>query len=367
MDIDHVHFYVEDAQYWKNWFVDVMGFQSLGKGKNSHTQTEIVTTGYRDKPIVIIFSSPLSRDSPVYQFLQIHPAGVRDVAFRVQNLEQILSEIPSIFKVKVAQIQQKKYLQGGLKWSKIINPNNLFHTLVERQGNTPVIPDDWIQQTEVILPDVSNFLTWDHLVFNVGKNQLESTVKWYQNILGFEKKQAFIIETPQSGLYSQVMFHPLSGIQFPINEPLSSNSQIQEFLDVNNGAGIQHIALRTKNIIEVTKKLDDQGMKFLKVPQTYYENLLEKGLKLNVDKQEWQKIVRQHILLDQEYNYNREDISDNYPLLLQIFSEPMFDKPTFFWEIIERRKQATGFGEGNFRALFEAIEREQMKRGSLVN
>ena len=367
MNIDHLHFYVEDAQYWKNWFVYVMGFQSLAKGKNSHTQTEIVTTGYRDNPIIIIVSSPLSRESPVYKFLQLHPSGVRDVAFRVKNIETIVSKISNILNKKVNKIKQKNYPQGNLKWTQIISENNLVHSLIERQGKTPILPDDWIQQNQAILPKKRYFLGWDHIVLNVGKNELESTTKWYKQILGFEKKQSFIIETPQSGLYSQVMFHPISGIQFPINEPLSDNSQIQEFLNINKGPGIQHIALRTNNIIEVIKNLNHKGMKFLKVPQTYYENLLEKGLNLNFDDQEWQKIVKQHILLDQEYQPNRDNISNNYPLLLQIFSEPMFKKPTFFWEIIERREEAKGFGEGNFRALFEAIEREQMKRGSLVN
>ncbi|MGK7942801.1 MAG: 4-hydroxyphenylpyruvate dioxygenase [Crocosphaera sp.] len=367
MNIDHVHFYVEDAQYWKNWFVHVMGFQCLAKGKNNHTHIEIVTTGYRENPIVIIFSSPLSRESPVYQFLQVHPSGVRDVAFRVKNLDKIINKISSHLKGKVNKIQQKQYLQGCLKWSKIISKNNLVHTLVERQGKTPIFADDSIEENEILYLNDNQFLAWDHLVLNVGKNQLESTVKWYQKILGFEKKQSFIIETPESGLYSQVMFHPISGVQFPINEPLSDNSQIQEFLDINKGAGIQHIALRTNNIVEVTKQLKSKGMKFLKVPNSYYQTLLEKGLSLNFDDQQWQKIVKQHILLDQQYQQNTEKISNHHPLLLQIFSEPIFDKPTFFWEIIERREQAKGFGEGNFRALFEAIEREQMKRGSLVN
>ena len=159
------------------------------------------------------------------------------------------------------------------------------------------------------------------------------------------------------------MFHPVSHIQLPINEPLSKNSQIQEFLDINNGSGVQHIALKTNKITEVIEQLRKNGLTFLKVPYTYYEQLNKQKFNLKFNPQEWQKIVKENILIDQEETQNNQ----NQPLLLQIFTEPIFELPTFFFEIIERRKQAKGFGEGNFKALFEAIEREQMKRGTLIN
>ena len=155
-------------------------------------------------------------------------------------------------------------------------------------------------------------------------------------------------------------------IQLPINEPISNNSQIQEFLDINNGSGIQHIALRTNKITEVTQQLRKNGLTFLKVPNTYYENLAKINLNLKFEPEEWQKIVQENILLDEEDINDKKSLNNNHPLLLQIFTQPIFEKPTFFFEIIERRQQAKGFGEGNFRALFEAIEREQRKRGNLI-
>lgn len=365
--IDHVHWYVKDAIYWKQWFIDVMGFYSVAGGKNEHTNTEIVKTGSKENPIIFVISSPLSSESPVAKFLKIHPPGVVDVAFRVSDLEFLFEKINNIADVIKDPIKEKKYNDGYLKWSKIISKTGLIHSLFERRGNTSILPEDWIKENSNNKNKNNYFLTLDHLVLNVAQGELKSTIHWYNTILGFQKKQFFKIETPQSGLYSQVMFHPIGNIQIPINEPISKNSQIQEFLDINNGSGIQHIALRTHKIVEVIQKLRENGLTFLKVPNTYYDKLIEENYNLQFDHQEWQKIVEENILLDQEKTKTKQQSNQNNPLLLQIFTEPIFEQPTFFFEIIERREQAQGFGEGNFRALFEAIEREQMKRGTLTN
>ncbi len=365
MGIDHIHFYVQDAKHWKNWFINVMGFQSIAGGKNSHTYTEIMRTGSPKNYIFFIFSSPLSPQSPVFNFLKIHPSGVADVAFRVDNLTEFIAHIQSFVNINKEPIKQKRSAQGCLKWSQIISNTGLIHTLFERQGKTPILPDDWIRENKVNKSNSHHFISLDHLVLNVEKGQLESTVNWYKKILEFEKKQSFTIETPQSGLYSQVMFHPVSKVQFPINEPTSYNSQIQEFLDINRGSGIQHIALRTNNITQVTQQLRRNGLTFLKVPNTYYQSLIEKRFNLEFAPQEWREIMKANILLDQEQNKDHQELNHNNPLLLQIFTQPIFEQPTFFFEIIERRQEAKGFGEGNFQALFEAIEREQIKRGTL--
>ncbi len=365
--IDHVHWYVKDASYWKQWFINVMGFYSVAGGKNEHTNTEIVKTGNKENPIIFVISSPLSPQSPVAKFLKDHPPGVADVAFRVSNLQILVERIKNISTVIKEPIKEKKYTQGDLKWSKIISKTGLIHSLFERRGDTSILPEDWIKEKSESRNKNNYFLGLDHLVLNVPQGELNSTIHWYNKILGFQKKQFFKIETPQSGLYSQVMFHPIGNIQLPINEPISKSSQIQEFLDINNGSGIQHIALRTNKIAEVTRKLRTNGLNFLKVPKTYYEKLVENNNDLHFDFQEWQKIVKQNILLDQEKIKKDKQGNQNNPLLLQIFTEPIFEQPTFFFEIIERREQAQGFGEGNFRALFEAIEREQMKRGTLIN
>ncbi|MEA5532592.1 4-hydroxyphenylpyruvate dioxygenase [Crocosphaera sp. XPORK-15E] len=362
MRIDHVHFYVKDGNQWKNWFINVMGFQSIATGQNEHTHTEIVGSCNKANSIIFILSSALLKSSPVAQFLQKHPSGVADVALRVNNLAAIMERVKGHSGIIQQPIQEQKLPQGALKWSQIISHSGLVHTLIERQGKTPILPDYSLKENCDILPQQNDFLAIDHVVLNVASGELQTTANWYENVLGFEKKQTFTIETPQSGLYSQVMVHPMSDLKIPINEPLSNNSQIQEFLEVNNGAGIQHIALRTNKIIQVTAQLRLAGLKFLNVPKTYYDSLFNKQLILNFSIDEWHNIIKQNILLDQEKNLSNNNLE--IPLLLQIFTKPIFEKPTFFFEIIERRKQAKGFGEGNFRALFEAIEREQMKRGT---
>jgi 4-hydroxyphenylpyruvate dioxygenase len=195
-------------------------------------------------------------------------------------------------------------------------------------------------------------------VLNVATGDLERALRWYEDVLGFQRQQTFMIQTDQSGLRSQVLVHPISGVQFPINEPTSANSQIQEFLDVNQGSGIQHIALQTPQIVKAIAQLRNLGLSFLPIPPTYYTQLRLSHPKLPLSASEFEEITAQQILVDWQ------DKSTN-ALLLQTFTQPIFEQPTFFFELIERRQGAQGFGEGNFRALFEAIEREQLKRGSL--
>ena len=359
--IDHIHLYVNDTSYWKKWFINVMGFHAIAGGNDEHTQTEIVKAGSKENPIIFVISSPLSPKSPVYKYLDIHPPGVADVAFKVNDLQNIVAKNNSFNE----PIKEKRYAQGYLKWSEISYQDGLTHSLFERRGKTPILPKDWLKETAINGEHKKYFLELDHLVLNVPKGEMISTMKWYEKVLGFEKKQFFKIETPQSGLSSQVMFHPLGNIQLPINEPISKSSQIQEFLDLNKGSGIQHIALRTNKITEVTQQLRTNGLTFLKVPDTYYENLAKVNLNLKFSPQEWKEIIKENILLDQEEIQEKGAGNKNHPLLLQIFTEPIFEQPTFFFEIIQRREEAKGFGEGNFRALFEAIEREQALRGTL--
>ena len=365
IQIDHVHWYVQDSKHWKKWFINVMGFHSIAGGNNEDTNTEIVKTGSTENPIIFVISSPLSPQSPVAKYLANHPPGVADIAFQVNDLQNIITRINKFNHSFATPIQDKIYTNGYLRWSKIIQNNGLTHSLFERQGHTQILPNQWIKEKPRIINKNNRNYFWglDHLVLNVPKGDINLTIKWYEQILGFQKKQSFTIETPQSGLYSQVMFHPVSHIQLPINEPLSKNSQIQEFLDINNGSGVQHIALKTNKITEVIEQLRKNGLTFLKVPYTYYEQLSKTQFNLKFNPQQWEKIVKENILIDQEETENNH----NQPLLLQIFTEPIFEQPTFFFEIIERREQAKGFGEGNFKALFEAIEREQMKRGTLIN
>ena len=362
MRIDHIHFYVEDAPRYRDWFVRCMGFQPVAGGRtNPHTHTEVVRSGQ----VEFVLSSPLCSTSPVAQFLSLHPPGVANLAFGVWDLDRVMEEVVAKgAKVREA-IQFLEFPQGCLKWSKIAGEAGIDHTLIERRGVTPLLPtlDNWVEQMAVAENPEISFAGIDHVVLNVASGDLQQTVSWYEDVLGFQRQQSFSIQTQQSALSSQVMVHPVSGVQLPVNEPASDNSQIQEFLDANQGAGIQHIALSAPQIAQITQKLRNAGLSFLEVPDTYYTQLQQRHPELQLSQAEWEEIIQAQILVDcQEAS---SQLTHYPPLLLQIFTQPIFSQPTFFFELIERRSQAKGFGEGNFRALFEAMEREQLKRASL--
>lgn len=362
MNIDRVHFYVEDAKAWRNWFINKLGFQAVVGGSNTtHTCTEVVKSG----SVCFVLSSPLTPLSPVAQFLRQHPPGVADVAFCVEDVEAVMKRAIA-YNAKVLQPIQ---YQAGCKWGKIAAWGSLTHTLIERRdgevgkwgdrevgrsGDGDFAPP--ISETHSPLA-THHFSGIDHVVLNVAAGDLEGAAAWYENVLEFHSQQTFKIKTARSALYSQVMISRDRCVKFPINQPASPNSQIQEFLDANQGSGIQHIALHTPNIVSAIAQLRSSGVSFLPVPPTYYTQLRERQ-ELPLLEAEFEEIAQQQILIDCGE-------TNPHALLLQTFTQPIFDKPTFFFELIERRFQAVGFGEGNFRALFEAIEREQIKRGSL--
>jgi 4-hydroxyphenylpyruvate dioxygenase len=287
--------------------------------------------------------------------LKFHPPGIADVGFRVKNIELAVARAAAAGAKILEPIQEDLNEGGYFKRAKIAGWGDLSHTLVERIGDHSLLS----ASGKLLV-----FTLIDHIVLNVESGDLSSAVSWYQKILGFQPQQNFDIQTEKSALRSQVMVHAEGGVQFPINEPASANSQIQEFLTANRGPGIQHMALQTDNIVGVVADLRSRGLPFLPVPPTYYSELQQRQNYLPPD---WAAIAASEVLADWQ-----EDTPA--AMLLQIFTQPIFAEPTFFFEMIERRVtlvngkqlQAGGFGAGNFRALFEAIEREQMKRGSLL-
>jgi 4-hydroxyphenylpyruvate dioxygenase len=342
MKIDHVHFYVEDAKVWRDWFVHHLGFTAVDSRIGSvHTCTEVVSNGI----VRFLLSSALLPTSPVAEFLRQHPPGVADVAFALEDVEGAIALAQTHGATVIQPIQSQAFGDVSRKCGKIAAWGGLSHTLISRSG------DDAPQTTDYTFTGI------DHIVVNVAVGELESAVAWYAKILDFQPQQSFKIQTDRSALYSQVMVSRNGSVQLPINEPASPNSQIQEFLDVNRGPGIQHIALGTPNLISAIAQFRARGLSLLSVPQSYYSQIKQRpGFPLSM--LELEAIAQQEILVDW-----KEDAQD--AVLLQIFTQPIFRQPTFFFEFIERRYPAKGFGEGNFRALFQAIESEQIKRGTL--
>jgi 4-hydroxyphenylpyruvate dioxygenase len=376
MHIDHVHFYVEDARVWRDWFIQTLGCQSLATGTSSHTYTEIVGLG----EIYFALSAALTDNSPVAQYLRLHPPGIVDLAFKVTDLKVVLNRAIAHGAKLLQPLQITTQQQESLKWAQISGWGGLRHTLVESTDFAALLPilahagadlSDlvWVKAASVSRRDrvdAVTFVAIDHAVLNVMSGDLERAVSWYEKTLGFQRQQSFVIQTEYSALGSQVLTHPDGTVQMPINEPASASSQIQEFLDINRGSGVQHLAIQSLDVVRTIAQLRQKGLTFLPVPATYYSQLRQRpGFCLTETL--WSAIAHQEVLVDW-----REDRPQ--ALLLQAFTQPIFDQPTFFFELIERQQyrvnqdyhQAQGFGEGNFRALFEAIEREQIKRGSLL-
>lgn len=354
MHIDHVHFYVENAQRSRDWFVHTLRFESVASRATPETDYEVVGSG----SVFFVLASARRQTSPVANYLRWHPPGVVDVAFRVADLPAVISQAGAAQAKVLQEMQTDPEL--GLKWAAIAGWGALRHTLVERSEQTPLLPlANGAAIQLVSLPskprtEPEPFTGIDHVVLNVATGDLQPALAWYQQVLGFQPQRSFEIKTARSALCSQVMVHPQGTAQFPINQPGSPNSQIQEFLDANRGAGIQHIALKTLDIVQAIAQLRQSGVSFLAVPDSYYTQLQHRYQTL--PKINWQAIAAHQVLVDWQ-----EQTPES--VLLQTFTQPIFAQPTFFFELIERRQQAQGFGEGNFLALFEAIEREQIKRG----
>lgn len=359
MEIDHVHFYVDNAIEWRDWFVHYLGCEAIATTYDHQTCTAVVNSNSAQ----FFLSSPLTSDSPVANFFQKHPAGVADIAFRVDDLDAVMEKALSAGTTVLQPTQENK----GLKWAKILGWGDLCHTLIElkerKSGSiftleqnifsSAVLKCNETKQQSQQSQDISHI---DHIVLNVASGDLAPAVAWYQKALSFQPRQSFKIQTERSGLYSQVLVS--DRVTLPINEPTSVNSQIQEFLNFNQGPGIQHMALHTDNILSAVAQMRRRGLSFIEVPANYYENLRQRG-RLNLSDEKWQTIKAEQILVD--WQAEQPDA-----LLMQTFTQPIFHQPTFFFELISRQINAQGFGEGNFQALFEAVEREQLQRAGQV-
>ncbi len=354
MDIEALHLFVDDAERWQRWFIDKLDFQA----GCPHHLLELSDRAVHRGAISILLSAPSGGRTAVQRFRQQHPEGVGEVVFRVRNLGAIAARLHYQGESFLQVPQENGGGTGPRYWVQVQGWGKVCHTFIE-------VPQG---QQEPLSCSDRDHLPWlriDHVVLNVPQGELEVAAHWYETRLGFQRHQQFVIETPRSGLRSLVLKHPEGTATLPVNEPTSPNSQIQEFLTHHRGAGIQHGAFQTQDLVRTVAQLRDRGISFLSVPTAYYRQLeTRSGFWQKAG--DWDAIARQQILVD----WPPETPEAR---LLQTFTQPLFAQPTFFLEFIERQtqqtaaglKQASGFGEGNFQALFEAIEREQAQRGSL--
>lgn len=346
MHFHHLHFYVEDVAFWQAWFIRKLAFRPDSVCEGTHV--------LRQGAIEV----RLSGGDECNHYLQAHPSGLVDVGLATDDFDRVLARSLT----EGAALLREVTVNGeGQRQCQLKGWGDLRHTLVE-------VSSQWVsaQLAEPSEAEPSE-LDWlwaiDHVVLNVPDGKLSEASDWYQRIFGLVTGQQFDITTSKSGLRSQVLVHPQGTLQLPINEPTSENSQVQEFLKHNRGAGIQHVALRSRDAVGAIAQFRQQGLDLISVPSTYYE-----GLHKRADRPVFDTTAasQQQLLLDWAEG-GKEG------LLLQTFTKPIFAEPTFFFEIIERGSyiengqtlQAKGFGAGNFQALFEAIERAQVERGSL--
>ena len=353
---DYIELYVSNAKQAAHFYKTAFGFQSFAfAGLETGLKDRESYVVVQDK-IRLMLTSPLYKGSEIGQHVERHGDGVKVVALWVDDATKSYRE--------TVKRGAKPYLEpvtlrdenGEAVMSGIHTYGDTVHVFVERKNYRGIFLPGFRQWTSACNPEPVGLKYVDHMVGNVGWNEMNTWVEFYANIMGFKQIISFDdkdISTDYTALMSKVMSNGNGRIKFPINEPAEGKkkSQIEEYLDFYDGAGVQHIAVATDDIIHTVEELQARGVEFLRVPATYYDTLSDRVGTIDEDLEPLKKLG---ILVDR----------DDEGYLLQIFTRPVGSRPTLFFEIIQR-KGAKSFGKGNFKALFEAIEREQELRGTL--
>lgn len=363
---DHLHFWVGNAKQAATFYIARFGFKPFAyKGLETGSR-DIVTHVIKQNNIVFAFSSPLQPgNSEMGAHQEKHGDGVKDVAFAVEDAEAAYNAAVANGAKSVRPVEKVECDKDGtIVLASVQTYGDTIHTFVQRSAYKGAFLPGFIDISDRVDPLSydADLLYVDHIVGNQDWDGMVPACEWYEEKLGFHRfwsvddKQ---IHTEYSALKSIVMADESEKIKMPINEPAKGKktSQIEEYVNFYGGAGVQHIALKTENILDTVQKMKDHGVEFLTVPQSYYDQLRKRlensDIKVAEDLDAIQKL---HILVD----------FDEKGYLLQIFTKPVEDRPTLFFEVIQRRNN-DGFGAGNFRALFMALEIEQEKRGNLTN
>jgi 4-hydroxyphenylpyruvate dioxygenase len=357
-NFDYIEFYVGDAKHTAYYLTHGWGFVPIAYAG--------LETGVRDRAsyvleqgnIRLVVTSSLGPEGEIAAHVHLHGDGVKDVAFRVENAAQAYCEATRRGAHAVMEPTERRDDSGLVKLAAIATYGETIHTFVERQEYRGAFLPGF-QALEPCAPRRSRpagLAGIDHVVGNVELGKMDKWVAFYERVMGFSQMIHFDdrqISTEYSALMSKVMQNGSGRIKLPINEPAPGRkkSQIEEYLDFFRSPGVQHLALMTDDIVSTVRQLTERGVEFLRTPKNYYETVLDHVGHIDED---LQQLAELGILIDHD--------EDGY--LLQIFSRPVVTRPTVFFEVIQR-KGAHGFGEGNFKALFEALEREQALRGNL--
>ena len=352
---DHVEMYVGNARQAAYHYQHAFGFSVIAYAGPETGVRDRASYVLQQGKVRLVLTAGLDPDSEITRHVRLHGDGVKSIAFAVQDATSAYRAATDRGAPGVVEPSRAEDPHGIVTYSTIATYGDTVHTFVERDEYDGV---HWPGYEEMDHKDRGVGLRFiDHTVGNVEEGKMESWVSFYSEVFGFNVFQEFSkddIATQYSALVSKVTRDPRSKITMPINEPAVGlkRSQIQEYLDYYRGSGVQHIALHTDDIVETVAEMKSRGVEFLSTPDAYYEAVAQdraKGIDEDLD-----DLKRLNILVDRDDN----------GYLLQIFTRPVGDRPTLFFEVIQR-KGSNGFGKGNFKALFEAIEREQAARGNL--
>ena len=357
---DHVEFYVGNAKQAAHFYAHLFGFQIEGYLGPETGHEDKVSYLLTQNDIRFVLTTALGPDSPISDHVRRHGDGVKDIALGVDDATASFEETTKRGAPPIQEPTVHEDEHGRVVIASIATYGYTFHTFVERSDyDGPFLPGYERWENEFWSPPAPTGLQYvDHCVGNVHEGDMDTYVEYYAQTMGFYNMLHFTdqdISTEYSALMSKVMANGEEKIKFPINEPAEGKkkSQIEEYLDFYRGAGVQHVALATDDIIDAVHELRRRGVEFLHVPDTYYDRevLTERVGSINESIDDLEELG---ILVDRD--------PDGY--LLQIFTKPVQDRPTVFFEIIQR-EGARSFGAGNFKALFKAMEREQERRGNL--
>lgn len=358
---DYVEFYVGNAKQAAHFYKTAFGFQSLAyKGLETGSKDEVSYVLQQGK-IRLVLTTPLNSKSAINDHLRTHGDGVKVIALWVDDARKAYEETTKRGAKSYFEPKSQSDEFGEIISSGIYTYGETVHVFVERKNYKGVFFPGYVAMKSDYNPPSAGLKFIDHIVGNVGWGEMDTWVNWYEEVMGFVNFLSFDdkqIHTEYSALMSKVMSNGNGRIKFPINEPAEAEkrSQIEEYLDFYEGCGVQHLAVATDDIIATVKHLRTNGVEFLPPPpQAYYDAIPKRlGKHMKLMKEDISKLQEFSVLVD----------ADEEGYLLQIFTKPLQDRPTLFFEIIQRMG-AKGFGAGNFKALFESIEREQANRGTL--
>ncbi len=353
---DHIEFYVGNAKQASLYYQHCFGFELVAYAGPETGVKDRVSYVLKQNKIRFVLTTSLQPDTAIARHVALHGDGVKVLALWVDDARYSFNETTKRGAEAAIAPQVLKDEQGEVVMASIKTYGETIHTFVERKNYKGAFLPGYRAVKSTMKAKPIGLLHVDHCVGNVELGQMNNWVSFYEKVMGFQLLVTFDdsdISTEYSALMSKVVSNGNGYIKFPINEPADGKkkSQIEEYLDFYKGPGVQHIAIATEDIIKTVSELRERGVEFLYVPETYYDDIPQR---VGAIEEDLAALKKQNILIDR----------DEEGYLLQIFTKPVQDRPTVFFEIIERNG-ARSFGKGNFKALFESIEREQALRGNL--